>query len=206
MKEKNRIKLKKGLQGLPEYSPPDKVWSEINEQLDIQQNDAPLHKAIAELPAYDPPSTLWDSIEAELPNGKVRQLNPTRANYSKWLVAASIAMLMGAGFWFMNGNGFSSKEIVSFSYDTQAAFEGEREEDNADEMIAMVVGEVQQVQHQWEAPETVALKSSLDKIRSSIKEFKVAGEKLGMNQSMHKQLTDMYNKRNKIVRALAAKI
>ncbi len=209
MKEKNRIKLKKGLQGLPEYSPPDNIWDGISEDLEQNPVDHELQACIAELPSYEPPVAIWDAIESNLDESKVISMNRStmRSKYSKWLAAASIAMLIGFSGWFLwSSEEFSEEAIVSISHETKVNFDGKRSDDQAEVMIGEVLAEVKAMPHMWEAPKTVALRKSLDKIKASIYEFQVAGKQFGMNQRMHEQLTDMYNKRNKIVRTLASLI
>jgi len=209
MKEKNRIKLKKGLQDLPEYSPPDNIWESISNDLEEHPTDHVLQAALAELPSYEPPASIWSTIEESLEEAKVVSIHKAkkRARLTRWTIAASVAILVGLSGWFgLVGEEFNDEAIVTISHESKINFEGKRSEDHAGEMIGQVLAEVQSVAHTWEAPETVALRSSLNKIKASITEFQAAGEKFGMNQRMHEQLTDMYNKRNKIVRTLAGKI
>ena len=209
MKEKNRIKLKKGLQNLSEYSPPDNIWDAISEDLEQNPVDQKLQACIAQLPSYEPPVSIWETVESELDDAKVVALkrSAVRSKYTRWLVAASVMFLIGMSGWFgWSRNEFNDETVVSISHDTKINFEAKRSDDQAGEMISEVLAEVQAVTHKWEAPQTVALRNSLEKIKASISEFQTAGEQFGMNQRMHEQLTDMYNKRNKIVRTLAGMI
>ena len=202
-KEKNRIKLKKGLQQLPEHQPPLDLWGKISLGLEQEKKDEVLQAALAKLPQYDPPDLVWENIDNTLSKGKVVKLgNRRRLN---WLAAATIVMLIGFTGWWLLGPE-SEATSVRISYDAIENYPMKRAEDHAAPMINQVIAEAQNVNHTWENPRTVALRKSLEQIKTSIDQFKMAGEQFGMNQHMHEQLTDMYNKRNKIVRALASMI
>lgn len=201
-KEKNRIKLKKALQELQSYDPPEDLWNHISAGLD-QEQDPVLRSALDKLPQYDPPDFVWENIEAEV--SEVRKGFRSRRLYRNWVAAATLAILVAFSGWLLFSQE-SDETIVRMAYSSVEPQNLVREGDTAAEHIETVISEVQKVSHTWNSPRAEMLTRSLDEIKNSIEEFQKASEKYGMNQQMHEQLTSMYNKRNKIVRSLAGMI
>lgn len=112
MKEINKHTLIEALASLPEYEPPDSVWSVVEGELVLQsgvaemseheppnlvwdniQNELVLQKTIAELPEYTPPVSVWDNISETLESTKSQptgRVVPMR----KWMrYAAAVAVI-----------------------------------------------------------------------------------------------------------------
>jgi hypothetical protein len=100
MKELNKGSLKSAISQLPEYDAPGSVWTHINARLPL-----------AELPTYDAPEFVWTQIESQLSdvtqNAKLKPQNLKilrGGNVYKIAVAASVTILVTAGFWFFKFN------------------------------------------------------------------------------------------------------
>ena len=53
--EKNRETLKRSIDKLTAFEPPQLVWANINEQLDKDVKEKALYEAIEALPSFNPP-------------------------------------------------------------------------------------------------------------------------------------------------------
>jgi two-component sensor histidine kinase len=79
----SNVKMAKSLNDkLPQYSPPESVWENIEQGL----NDAPLQEALSKLPIYEPPVQTWFDIAAQVPNYQI--------HWWRYPVAASVAVLI----------------------------------------------------------------------------------------------------------------
>jgi len=60
--EKNRNILDEALTHLRSFSPKEKIWNNLDQQL----SDTVLNKGLSELKTFDPPDVIWESISMEL--------------------------------------------------------------------------------------------------------------------------------------------
>jgi hypothetical protein len=108
MEEKNRNSLKKAIDNLPEYSPKDKLWDNLSDNLDGDQASSVLDKAINELPVYQAPADAWVHIEKHLAIKR-------RPMWPKVLaIAASLALIVMFARNYTSVN--FEKEIVKVSH------------------------------------------------------------------------------------------
>ena len=113
--EKNKEILQQTIRSLPSFEAPPQLWDAIEQELDSDQK---LQNAIQTLPEYEAPTMVWEQIKKDLEpkiismpidNGSRR-----KSNY-RWLaIAASVAILISAGVWFLNtGDAQENIQIVT---------------------------------------------------------------------------------------------
>lgn len=99
--EKNKNTLKDALSQMKTYNAPDRLWSNVESNLD---NPAPatelvLNEAIDKLPQHSPPPLVWNELAKKLDGNqttKVVQLHKRRRLMG---IAAAAAVLLGVAFW-----------------------------------------------------------------------------------------------------------
>ncbi|MCH2082535.1 MAG: hypothetical protein MK226_09105 [Saprospiraceae bacterium] len=100
--EKNKEILQKTIRSLPSFEAPPQVWDAIQLELDSDQK---LQHAIQSLPTYEAPALVWEQIEKNLEPKIISMplVDGSRKNDKyKWLaVAATVAILLSAGLWFL---------------------------------------------------------------------------------------------------------
>lgn len=94
--------LRDALNQLPDYDPPERLWSAISEDLAAKE----LTEAVADLPEYTPPPAVWERIETVLAAEAETKSVVRLLNLQRWAAAAVVLLLCGA-FWLVN-RGFDS--------------------------------------------------------------------------------------------------
>ncbi|NNE30360.1 MAG: hypothetical protein HKN16_12035 [Saprospiraceae bacterium] len=202
--EKNRIKLKKGIQGLPEYKAPDKTWEKIQMALDQEKNVETLRQAIDGLPTHSAPEFVWSGVEKSLvrSSGGIRRMRFLRISG----IAAGFLLLV-----FMVVN-FTKDEPIQFAESIHheklnmqpVVWKGDSPE--ASRHLTLVMKEARKQSFTLEDPKVLAVTNSLDMLNENILLIENAGKDHGLNEQMRSQLTKMFLKRNRLVRQLAAEI
>ena len=199
-KERNRIKLKKGLQGLPEYQSPEGNWEAIQLGLEQAKKDEVLHKALRDLPVYSAPEQAWAGIERRLQKPRILRLSIIR-----W---ASAAIMIGiCAIWLLRSGGTDHipfAETMKYEQIELSPVEWSGDDPQVQQHVQVVLAAADA--QDWEQPQLAALRGSLEQISSAIEQVEAAGERLGLNEQMRQQLTKMFIKRNQLVRQLAAEI
>ena len=98
--EKNKSTLIAALKKLPDQPVRDKVWSNIEQQLVLQES-------LQELPMLIPPPAVWDGIEEELET-KTRTIHFLRK-------IAAVGILLSIGLWWFNANQNNTSTTLSYT-------------------------------------------------------------------------------------------
>lgn len=98
--EQNKENLRRAIDQMPEYQPPEGLWHDLAELLDFEQKlEAPLQ----EMPVLTPPATVWEGLAARIeqtPELKPRSRIPSAL---KWLIGALLPALF-IGWWMFQTN------------------------------------------------------------------------------------------------------
>ena len=97
--EKNKNTLSAALKKIPEQPVRDKVWSNIEQELFLQES-------LQDLPLHIPSSTVWDEIEEEL-GERTKTIHLLRK-------IAAVGVLLSIGLWWTNTS-ISSSVTLSYS-------------------------------------------------------------------------------------------
>jgi hypothetical protein len=201
--EKNRETLKRSIDKLTAFEPPQLVWDNINEQLDKDVKEKALHEAIEALPSFNPPDQIWAGIEKEL-------VTPSKPKVY-WLsirtltAAASVALLLGIGAWYFMKEDPAKVEIV-FS---EVVVEDESivedwDEDEAD--FQAVLAMYQETNQNENNSGYQDLELELEELNMAKEEVKLAIETFGSDADLIKQLSEIERQRNEVVKEMATYI
>lgn len=95
--EQNRENLRRAIDHLPEYQPPDGLWHDLAEQLDFEEKlEAPLR----EMPVYTPPEAVWDALAARIEQAPELKPRPRTRPALPWLIG--VLLLVGLIGWWMS--------------------------------------------------------------------------------------------------------
>ncbi len=196
MKEFNRKTLVEALSSLPQYHPPEEVWTSIEEAVEL--TGMPYQKSLKSLPEYEPPSEVWEKITQHLPSGKVRRLIVRRT----LAAAASIVLLITAGLLLDNFYGAEQDFTISYSTETvDAALVGHNWNEDED-----VFEEFDQLCKNREyicaRPEFIELKSELDELTDAKYSLVSALGKYGANADIITQLKEIELERTDLLKKL----
>ena len=201
--EKNRETLKRSIDKLTAFEPPQLIWENINEELDKDAKEKALHEAIEALPSFDPPDQIWGGIEADLD----RQTKPQifRLSIRSFAAAASVALLLGIGTWYFMQEDPAKVEVV-FS---EVLVEDETivEDWDEDEADFQAVLAMYQETNQDEASSGYQdLEVELEELNMAKEEVKLAIETFGSDADLIKQLSEIERQRNEVVKEMATYI
>jgi hypothetical protein len=207
MKELNKDILNLAIEKLPQYEPPDTVWQSINARLQL-----------TELPTYDAPDFVWQNIENELSDPQ----NPKRGtqnwkmslrgtkqlrgnNFYKIAIAASVALLVVASFWFYKNKNIDTTQITISTevIDNQLL---KKDFNNDEASFAMVEQFCKTALPVCEQPDFKNLKTELDELNAAHERLKTAIGDYAANPDMIDELTKVENERSTVLRQLVEKI
>ena len=98
--ETNKSTLSQALKKLPDQPVKDKVWSNIEQQLVLQES-------LQELPMHIPSPTVWKGIEEGLET-KTRTIHLLRK-------IAAVGLLFSIGLWWFNANKNNTSTTLSYT-------------------------------------------------------------------------------------------
>jgi hypothetical protein len=192
--------LKYKLAQLPQYEPPDTVWTGIEARLPLLA-----------LPEYDAPDFVWDNIEQaiSLSENAPPQLLPRPSNLrilrggkmGQLAVAASVALLVGMGWWFMNRQTVAPNEVQFSSeiVDNQLIGPISDEDESAFQQVEAFCETAVVV---CEQPEFKTLKTELDELNAAREELKIAIGDYNADADLVAELTKIEQERTEVLKHL----
>lgn len=206
MMEKNKDILQKAIRNLPIYDPPADIWNTVDRELDAHEQ---LQSAVEKLPIYNPPPQVWNAIASDLQetakedgqSAKVRTM-PTY----RWLaIAATIALLLTAGWFYMNNSEQASIEIVtSEEIHNPELLEADWEEDEK------AIQEVAQLFVQSDIAKTEDnyqdLLQEFEELETAREEVQNIMKQYGKDPGLVRQIAEIEIDRTEIVKQMAALI
>ncbi len=200
MKELNKDMLKLAINNLPQYEPPHTLWQSTNARL-----------TLTELPIYDAPEFVWQNIEnqlSETQNPKLLTQNGQilrGGNFYKFAVAASVALMVGVGFWFFKFKNTHQNNIrVSTEIVDNQLIKNDFGSD--DETFAMVEEFCKTALPVCEQPDFKNLKAELDELNTAHTRLKNAIGDYAANPDLIDEITKIDNERTTVLRQLVEKI
>ena len=201
MVEKNKHILDQAIQKLPTYPVPETIWSGIEQDLIIIDQDTLIEESIPFLPEYNPAETLWGAIETTLEKDN-RVAKKIEFPFRRVLAyAAVLAGLSFAFFWLS-----TEKSASSFAYTEETVEESILANDwNSDEEgFEMVLAELEQSPVFFENPEIQDLKIELEELNMAKMEIEEMMEAYGKDEQIIAQIRDTELERTSIIKKLAA--
>ncbi|MCR9290359.1 MAG: hypothetical protein NXI23_23545 [Bacteroidetes bacterium] len=204
MKEHNKEILKTAIQNLPEYEPKDALWDFIQDDMDYDHSDQRIREGLQALPTYSPPQLVWNNIESNLSlseeseSGRVVSINSRR----RWLsIAASVAVLFVAGWWFnyLNSDGADEMAFSTEIRDDNLLKEDWNDDDGAfDDLMALCKTKVAVCK----TPGFQKLQVELDELNDAKNVLNSAVGKFGTNANLISQIKDLELERTEIMKEM----
>ena len=119
MEEFNKKTLIEALSSLRDHDPPDSLWTYIDRELELGEEEIYPPSAIHELPEHEPPEKVWGAILGELEGESSAKV--VKMNWWKPLaVAASLTLLVVAYFLLKPSTlKDNSLELIAVNYSTE---------------------------------------------------------------------------------------
>ncbi|MEO1052891.1 MAG: hypothetical protein AAFX87_19810 [Bacteroidota bacterium] len=161
--------VRKAMKGFPEFEPDQKLWTDIESQLDFAETLAPKLK---DLPDIHPDDQLWNRLDDQLigsrPKGKVVRL---RFGIS---MAAAVALILAVKFFAIDATGPEQSIVYSEEYVQEDELEELAELDNqAENALTLIEERFADYTDLEDNEEFFELKTQLDQVlveEESIKE------------------------------------
>lgn len=197
MQEQNRETLIKAIKELPVHEPGPAVWDRITGELDLQES-------IQQLPQYAPPSAIWENIEAELDSAPAKQAKRITL-YRKLSVAASVAILLVAGFWLLPKE--NASETVSYEIAmAEEVFKYENDWDGDESSLIVAVNAFKGDPVAQQDDNYNTLLAEWDELNEAKKEIKEMMDKYGHDSQFVRQLGAIERGRAAVAKQMAINI
>ena len=178
---------------LPQYSPPESVWENIEQGL----KEAPLQEALSKLPTYEPPVQAWFDIAAQLPNPQKR--------WRHYAAAAAVVLAVGIGGYFILHRKLE-KPTISYSQEKLNPKTTVTANETIDRQYAHLQALCEERITVCEKPEFKTLKQELDDLTAASKQLKEALGPYNTDASLSAQLSEIEKERADILRKLNERI
>ncbi|MEZ4951703.1 MAG: hypothetical protein R2784_20285 [Saprospiraceae bacterium] len=196
---------KNSFKNLPEYKAPDRIWENIQNELDKPEEMVPLKDLLSKLPTLEAPDSLWAQIEKDL-DGPSKNENGLKVFMSRpWVsIAASLILLIGFLAWFINQPSASGPEIELVQYE-EVIQEDWQFEDEGDEAAFALVDQFCKEKHfVCNQPEFQNLKSELDELNLACDAMKEVIGNYNDAPEMIAQLTEIEMERTEVLKKIMA--
>lgn len=188
---------KRLLSRLPQYDPPEQIWSNIEASLDREETDF--------LPLYDPSDLIWDKIDQEI--------NPSQKIHKLWSRSAfrlaSVAVLTGlVGLTSLLMWQSRQREHVQYTYHEESTVSAQFAHLQEDDEEAFVLLDQWCTNYPFECaqPEIQELKGQLSELASAKAHLTREIGQYEANPILVRQLVDLEKERTRLMNALIAKI
>jgi hypothetical protein len=178
---------------LPQYSPPESVWKNIEQTL----NETPLQEALNKLPTYEPPVQAWVEIAAQLPNSP--------RTWWQYAAAAAVVLAVGiGGYVAMQPN--ADKATISYSQEKINPKTMVAPDETIDQQYAQLQALCEDRVTVCEKPEFKHLKQELDNLTAASNQLKDALGSYNTDAALSAQLSEIEQERADILRKLNERI
>ena len=197
MQEQNRETLTKSIKELPVYEPGLLIWERISGELNLQES-------IHQLPLYAPPTAVWENIEASLDTTPAKQAKQISL-YRKLSIAASIAVLLVAGFWLFSKD--NTSEVISYEVaTTKEVFEYENDWDGDESSLVIAVNTFKGDPVAQQDDSYNILLAEWDELNEAKKEITAMMDKYGHDSQFIRQLGAIERDRAAVAKQMAINI
>lgn len=230
MTEVNREILTKALAQLPEYTPPEQVWTGIVTDL----ADAPQHETLSDaieslpkyipddglwnrieqslpvpqaqnirpqLPQYEPPASVWDAIEQRLPASKQQTIAHRPARRWIGVAATAAVVLLCIGFFF-----FSPQRNQQLKYTVEWVNADQQWHDENEDAFTLISAMCADRPPICGEPEFQSLQKELDFLSAALDEIKNNLSPYDDNSQLINALTEIELERNAVAKQMIARL
>ncbi len=204
------MNLRRAVGKLPEYSPSDDLWLDIENLLNREDREQEkLTFALSQLPNYQAPALIWEAIELELPKAKSEAKIITMP-IKRWAAAAAmIGFLSTVGLWWYSTK--SQEDSINYSYstekiDTETLQNNQNRNSEDEQAFAMVEQICQEQAFICEQPSVKKLKTELDELNESYQEIKEALGSFGTDEDLQQQLLAIEQERTEVLKKIMTEI
>ena len=206
--EQEDMNLRRAVRSLPEYSPSDDLWLDIENLLNREDKEqAKLTQALAKLPTYQAPAMIWDNIEASLPEVKKEVKIFTLKSWAA--AAAMIGFVAIVGLWWYSNK--SQEDSLSYSYgtekiDTTVLNNNQVANIEDEQAFAMVEQICQEKAFVCEQPNVKKLKNELEELNIAYQELKEALGAYGTDGDLQQRLFAIEQERTEVLKKIMTEI
>jgi hypothetical protein len=178
---------------LPQYSPPESVWENIEQGL----NDAPLQQALSQLPTYEPPVQTWFDIAAQLPQ--------QQRNWWQYAAAAVVVLVVGIG-GYLTIKPANENATIAYSQEKINPKTMVTTNPTIEQQYAHLQALCQKRVTVCEKPEFKNLKQELDDLTAAGNQLKEALGDYNTDAALSAQLSEIERERADILKKLNERI
>ena len=201
--EQNRKTLNEALARLPQYSPPDSLWGQIEFELGHEENERALQDALDRLPSYSPPGSVWEAIETGL--AQPQQAHRFRLRRLLWPAAASVAAIVAWFLFFPSGDA-GLHPVYSYTTERASLELYGNDWDSDDQAMKTVVEQFSRdplAKRQQEYGRILEEWQELEEAKSEVREIM---SRYGKDARLVLQMSEIERERSKLAKAMAMAI
>ncbi|PHI19482.1 hypothetical protein CEQ90_12345 [Lewinellaceae bacterium SD302] len=208
MKEENYDNLRRALDQLPDYTPPNLSWDRIDDGLNGEEArtnkparpDSESDGVAKNLPSYSPPSTVWNQLNGELDRQRAKR-NKLKLVYRWSARAAAAIVIFVAGYTFAT---FDQGPDVTYAYSEEepSATLVNNDWNQEEESFQRVMDQLSAI----DEPELNALRLELEELTQAKKEVEEMLRAYGNDRKVIHQLVEIENERSRVYRRAIAVI
>ena len=192
--------LRNTLDNLPEFSPDDKIWERIDDQLNFQEQ---LKVACRNLPVYEPRENIWQNIENKLGTRKTVKLFPVVMRYLS--IAAGIAVILVVSLTVTRGNREKITKTVEIA-ELNFAIKPNDSDKTTDQAVSFIDAQCKSSSYLCEVPEFHQKQQQLDEVNNELKKVNKVMETLGDSQSLVQTKTKLENIKAQLIKDLVKQV
>lgn len=208
MKEENYDNLRRALDQLPDYTPPNLSWDRIDDGLNgegimankVAGSAAKPDGVTKKLPSYSPPSTVWNQLNGELDRQRARR-NKLKVVYRWSARAAAAIVIFVAGYTFATFDQ-GPKVTYAFTEEEPSASLVNNDWNQEEESFQRVMDQLSAI----DEPELNALRLELEELTQAKKEVEEMLLAYGNDRKVIHQLVEIENERSRVYRRAIAEI
>lgn len=203
MMDKNKDILKKAIDNLPDYDPPELVWDKISSTLVTEKNEEAIQRNILNLPSYDPPPSSWEAISLKLSTDEASSTKVVPL-WSKrvWGYAAAVALLVSIGLSVLWPEG-SAQDRTYITMSTQEEMPLNVPAWNEDqEDFEVVLAEIEGNQFLRQNTDVNNLRYEYEELETAKQEVLTIMEQYGTDPQVIEQMNEIENARAAVIKKL----
>lgn len=203
MEEINKKTLIEALSSLKDHEPPDSLWTQIDREMELGEEESFSPLSLHQLPEYDPPEKVWKAIAKGLEQDSTAKI--FKLGWRKPLaIAASFSLIIAAYFLLKTDQLDASDTVIALNYSLEQVDDVLMEKDwKEDEKSFELYHELCSAKkYICEHPEFQVLQREFEELSDAIKEIETAIGDYNTNANLITQIKEIELERTDVFKKM----
>jgi hypothetical protein len=203
MEEINKKTLIEALSSLKDHEPPDSLWTQIDREMELGEEESFSPLSLHQLPEYDPPEKVWKAVVKKL--GQDSRGSIFKLGWRKPLaIAASFSIIVAAYFLLETEQHDSIDTIIAVNYsieqvDNVLLQKDWKEDEESFELYHELCSAKKYI---CEHPEFQVLQREFEELSDAIKEIETAIGDYNTNANLITQIKEIELERTDVFKKM----